>query len=46
LQVVELLRVVVQGHALVAGPLHVFNPIVEFFHELQRNYQGVRIDKL
>jgi len=35
LQVVELIRVVVQGHPLVAAPLHVFYPIVEFFHELQ-----------
>jgi hypothetical protein len=28
------------------GPLFVFNPIVEFFHELQRKYQGVRTKKL
>jgi hypothetical protein len=28
------------------GPLPIFNPVVEFFHELQQNYQGVRIQKL
>jgi len=28
------------------GPLFAFNPIVEFFHELQQNYQGLRIEKL
>jgi hypothetical protein len=47
LEVVELLGVVVQGHALVhGGPLLVFNPIVELFCELQWNYQGVRTKKL
>ncbi len=28
------------------GPLLTFNPIVEFFHVLQWNYQGIQIDKL
>jgi hypothetical protein len=28
------------------GPLFVFNPVVELFHELQQNYQGVRIENL
>jgi hypothetical protein len=28
------------------GPLPTFNLVVEFFHELQQNYQEVRIEKL
>jgi hypothetical protein len=28
------------------GPLPVFNPVVKKFHELQQNYQGVKIEKL
>jgi hypothetical protein len=28
------------------GPLLTFNPIMEFFHELWWNYQGVKIEKL
>ncbi len=28
------------------GPLLIFKPILEFFCELQRNYQGVRTEKL
>jgi hypothetical protein len=28
------------------GPLPIFNQVVEFFHELQLNYKGVRTEKL
>jgi hypothetical protein len=28
------------------SPLPKFNPVVEFFHELQQNYQRVKIEKL
>jgi hypothetical protein len=28
------------------GPLPIFNLVVEFFCQLQQNYQGVRIEKL
>ncbi len=28
------------------GPLPIFNQVVEFFHELRQNYQGVRIENL
>ncbi len=28
------------------GPLHIFNPVVKLFRELQQNYQGVKTKKL
>jgi hypothetical protein len=35
-----------RGFISTQGPLPTFNPIMEFFHELWHNYQGVRIEKL